>query len=176
MAAPIGEQPRTLCRVDIKAQHELPQFIEIFSAMPVGVFLVLVQRHGRSSEVKTLTCHGHGLIGNLRLDLQNGRSSIDLHVGYRHDLPDSPGKWSDDGHLHLHGLENREPVAGRHQIAGLYCNRDDHRGGGRVYESTRISIDTTRHALHLEAVVQLLDYEDNTETTPENGESGLERI
>ena len=88
--APFGEQTRGVLGIDVKAQHELAQFIQALIAAGLHGFCGSIRRKGCAKD--------HLLRGRNRvatgdgIDLQERGSSVHLNVGYGHHLPNFSGK------------------------------------------------------------------------------------
>jgi hypothetical protein len=69
-----------------------------------------------------------------RFEPHQRRTGVDLHVGGHVELAHAPGRRRRDGHLHLHGLDQGQPVARRHHVVGGHEHGDDHRRRRRPHQ------------------------------------------
>src|SRR5450755_1721738 len=95
--APLRDQQRGARRVDIKAQHELAEFLEVLAPPGRDGFPIFVRGERRAKNYPLRA--GRRSAGKGGFDLYEWGSGVDLHIGYDHHLPDSSREWGDDLHL-----------------------------------------------------------------------------
>ena len=167
MLAPFGEQPGAPFWVDIKAQHELPKFLE---TRTVGVNCL-----GASARSECWAEHnqfpgGTHVAGFNRVNLQEWRSCIHLHVGDGHYLTDFSGKWGDDLHFHFHRFQHCDAISDSNGVAWFYGNGNHHRWRRSVYDAAVIAINLVGHAIHFDPVALSLHHRDNMKAPAERRE------
>ena len=109
-----------MLRIDVKAQHELPEFSRFWRQREPVASSFRPVRTRTPSTTRSVAA----LVSSLRggFHLQERGSGAHLHVGYGHHLADFSGKWGDHLHLHFHGLEHGQAIPHRHRVARFYRN------------------------------------------------------
>ncbi len=161
----VVEEPRRVGRADVEAEHLAVHALD----RPPGTGERAVRRRGcgrcggrcgagrcggrRRRLLAEADALGRRLPVICRLDPQQRRARVDLHVaGGQHALHPAAERRRHRG-LHFHGLEHRQLVAGRHQVARPHSHRHHHGRRRRRHQAVAVARDAVGHALDLDEVV-----------------------
>ena len=91
-----------------------------------------------------------------RLDAEQRRAGVDLHVAGDEHVADPPGDRGGDGDLHLHRLDDAEAVAGVDDVVGRDVDADDERRRRRPHDAGVVAGEAVGDAVDLDEVVAAL--------------------
>src|ERR1039457_6587915 len=168
---PCSELARELCRVEIKAQHDLTDFLEGLYACGFPRFVPGV----RLAKYHVLL-RPDRVVGACSFDLEEGSAGVDLHVRHGHHFSDPAGKGCNHLSLHLHGFEHGQAISNFNGIARLYRDGNDHGRGGGMDHAPVVSIHLMGHSVHFNVRTHALAYRDDMEATPEDGQPTFKLI
>ena len=100
------------------------------------------------------------MVGRLispRLDSQQRRTAVDLHVARDEHLRHGAADRRRDGDLHLHRLDDGDPVARRDDVAGTDVDADDEGGRRRPQDAGVVTGEAVGDAVDLDEVVGAVD-------------------
>ena len=109
-----------------------------------------------------------------RLDHEQRRSGVDLHVGRDQDAAHAARDWREDWHLGLHRLEHRDAVARRDEVARRHHDHEHHRRRGCPHHAALVARDAMRDAVDLDAIRVGLGDGDDAVPPASHGEPALE--
>ena len=88
-----------------------------------------------------------------RFDPQQRRTAVDLHVAGDEHLRHGAGDRRRDGDLHLHRLDDGDPIARRDDVAGTDVDADDEGGRRRPQDAGVVTGEAVRDAVDLDEMV-----------------------
>ena len=101
-----------------------------------------------------------------RLDAQQRRTAVDLNVAGDEHLGHRSADRGGDGDLHLHRLDDGNPVAGRHDVARGHVDADDEGGRRSAQDAGVVAGEAVGDAVDLDEVGGAVDRRHHREASP----------
>ena len=106
---PLGKQAASLFWIDIKAEHELTQLLESSPSLRSSALLLF---HCRARGEHDALGLAGGTVFSAGVNLHQRSACIHLDIAHGHHLAHFSRKRSQNLHLHFHGLEHQQAIAG----------------------------------------------------------------
>ena len=146
-AVQVGHDPRRRGGVDVVAEHEPLERVQVLAAEHAHRRVRLGLRGG---ERHPLARVGRRRAAVERLEPHQRRLGADVDVGGGQHVADPAVERCGQRGLHLHALHDGNDVARLDLVARPHRDGDDHRRRGAAHEAALVARDAVRHAVDLD--------------------------
>ena len=159
------EQLPDAAGIEVEAQHERAHALE----MVEGEFERIGRRGGlQPGEIDRRPDRNVGVVAAEWFDADQRRAGVDLDVASDEDLADPSADRRRDCQLHLHRLDDRQPLPGLDDVVGRDIDTDDERRGRGAHDAGIVAGEPMGDTVDLDEMVGVLHRGHHREGAPGN--------